>query len=139
MFQEILKAANVTMTITRNSSYVTIHEVVTSIADPSMSYERTATFEAPKGDVYATLTIEGGYLKINNVEQEKHTSYTVGKEDMSTIWWNEHSEHYELAADSTTVIEFENHSAEVDLWDNFVSVFTNEPATFVEEQSADYV
>ncbi len=138
-FQEILKAANVTMTITRNSSYMTIHEVVTSIEDPTMSYERTATFEAPKGDVYATLTIEGGYLKINNVEQEKHTSYTVGKEDMSTIWWNEHSEHYELAADSTTVIEFENHSAEVDLWDNFVSVFTNESATFVEEQSADYV
>lgn len=137
-FQDILKAANVTMTITRNSSYMTIHEVVTSIEDPSKSYERTVTFEAPKGDVYATLTVEGGYLKFNNIEQEKHNSYIVGKEDMSTIWWNEHSEHYELAADSTTVIEFENHSAEVDLWDNFVSVFTNEAATYLEEQSANY-
>ncbi len=137
-FQEILKAANVTMTITRNSSYVTLHEVVTSMADPSLSYERTATFEAPKGDLFATLTIEGGYLKVNSVDQEKHTVYTVGKEDMSTIWWNEFSEHYELEADSTTVIEFENHSAEVDVWDNFVTVFTNQAATHFVEQSEGY-
>lgn len=137
-FQEILKAANVTMTITRDSSYITIHEVVTSIEDPEMSYERTVTFEAPRGDVFATLTVEGGYLKVNSIEQEKHTTYIVGKEDMSTVWWSAHSEHYELAADSTTVIEFENHSAERNLWDNFVSVFTNEAATFVEEQTAGY-
>ncbi len=138
-FQEILKAANVTMTITRNSSYVTINEVVTSIEDPSMSYERTVTFEAPKGDLFATLTIEGGYLKVNSITQEKHTSYIVGKEDMSTVWWDAFSEHYALEADSTTVIEFENHSAEVDVWDNFVSVFTNEAATHMVEQSTDYV
>jgi len=137
-FQEILKAAKVTMTIERNSSYITVHEVVTSLEDPTMSYERTYSFEAPNGDLYATMVIEGGYLKINSIEQEKHDTYKVGKEDMSTIWWTEFSEHYELEADATTVIEFENYSAEVDLWDNFVSVFTNEAATAIVEQSADY-
>lgn len=138
VFQEILRAANVTMTITRNSSTMTIHEVVTSMEDSAKSYERTVTFDAPKGVAYATLTVEGGYLKVNSMEQEKHDSYTVGKEDMSTTWWSEHSEHYELPAGSTTVVEFENHSAEVDIWDNFVTVFTNEAATYLEEQSADY-
>ena len=60
----------VTMTITRDGSNVTIHELVTSIENPEMSYERTVTFEATEGELFLTLTVEGGYLKINGVESK---------------------------------------------------------------------
>lgn len=66
-FQDILKSASIKMTITRNGSDITVHEIVTSLEDTEKAYERTVTFTASTDRVYLTMTVEGGYLKINNV------------------------------------------------------------------------
>ncbi len=72
------------------------------------------------------------------LKHRENTSYIVGNEDCSTVWWTAHSKHYALPDNSVTTIEFENYSSEVDVWDNFVSVFTNEPATYGLEQTIGY-
>lgn len=63
-FYEIVKDANVSLTINRKDDLVATEAIVTSISDPSKSYTYTATFsmDTKDGELYFGMTLEGAHL-----------------------------------------------------------------------------
>lgn len=75
-FYEIAKDSNVSLTINRKDGLIATEAVVTSIADPTKSYNYTATFtlDAPDNELYFGMTVDGSYLKMKKLTVKELTA-----------------------------------------------------------------
>lgn len=143
---DIMKKATVALNVTRNGKNISIEANVHAKEDASKSFIYKADVVAAledgtaTPDVYLTLGVDGSMIKPSVEEKVTTTdiSETVGAEDYSTAFWKAVSKQYKIESDKTYVFDFENHGSVENVWNSYVTVFTNEAAYNEYGQSPDY-
>ena len=69
-------------------------------------------------------TANPGYFTDKNAPAVNDTIEVVGNTDLSSAFWSAFSSNYEIPADYTLHMQFVNHSAKVNNWDNWVMLCT---------------
>lgn len=145
-FRSIMEKATVALNVTRNGKNIEIEANVHAKEDASKSfvYKVSAVAALEDGtvtpDVYLTLGVDGSMIKPSVEEKVTVTdiSEVVGAEDYSNGFWTAFSKQYKIESDKTYVFDFENHGNGLNLWNNYVMVFTNEEAYNEHGQSENY-
>ena len=112
-----LDGAYVALTVTNNGDTADVKAVVT--CQDGTQYHQSYTGITTGGDLYFCLSCEASYLQIE--------STVVGNTDLTTGWWTQFTDIYEVCEGETVTKSFTNYTDEVNSWDNFVVILQNTP------------
>ncbi len=160
-FIEIMKDASVTVRVKRSGTFIQCQATMVSNKDKTKSGYVTTSFSEIAEDIWFTFTVEKCYLdnfsyqdntgdsivaindsiptKQQGIPLDKNALAVVGKSDLSSEWWEDHTKSYLLSGDTKLTFTFNHYSSEnnVDGSDNFVYHFTNKAYVVDDNNRAD--
>lgn len=126
-----LDGAEVNLTVKRVGTRVTVRADFKSALDGTTDYYEQLALDCGDGtqDIRMFLTVEKGYLEIDNDSKELVASdpkVVIGATDNTTPFWGAHSEMYKIEPNKTLTLEFENYSSKANAYNNWVAVVSTD-------------
>jgi len=119
-----MSGASVVLEISRSANNEVTVLATTTKSETSWWKKEVITLGDGAGDNDLTfyLTCDNGYGEIHSVVGDK----CVGTVENATVWWNNFSDYYTIAANKTLTLNFKNYTRKNETWSNFVTVITND-------------
>ncbi|NDV60256.1 LamG-like jellyroll fold domain-containing protein [Bacteroides sp. 519] len=123
-FRVDMEGAEVTVTIERSGSKVTVDAVAKALN--GNVYRETFTTVCGDGTqvVRGFFIMDSSHIVFDTAETSVLTNVpvtktTIGAEDCSAPWWTEFSDYFQIPAEQNLHLEFENHTNGVGNWNNW--------------------
>ena len=134
-FKDNLDGATVVMTIKRNGESLILIEDVTT-ADGTKKFRHFFAMECPAAveeTLKARLTVDNAHIIINNTVPvvdsdplQTATGTQVGRSDLATPWWTDHSPYYTVPGGQTAKLHFKNYTCKAGNALNWVLIVAND-------------
>lgn len=121
--QKVMKDADVTLTIERNGSILTIQADNVDYNESKNTMYATVDVGAA-ADLYLYLTSKAAYVELLSVKNMtvKTTGTIVGSTDRNSPFWTEFTDIWAVPEGGSKTITFTNYTAGGNNWDNFVAI-----------------
>lgn len=131
-FKNDMQGANVKLTIEREGATIKYRAVTTTTG--SVTYEedyRAYNIGDGTQDIRIFFTVNHSHLTFSQdyaiTDTETTTGHTiVGNRDNTTLYWNQFSDYYTIAANGTLNIQFKNYTSKVGNYANWLAAVTND-------------